>query len=474
MQDTLEASPPAGREWLGLVPIVSGVCWLLLSNGAMAALLATVPAILLISSGSALLLMPGDRRITAMMAAGAVIGLLLVPLILIFAGIELAFYGVLGSVLSLMTAGRLGLFGEAPAPGAEPPERSTAMDIKAGVDEALLGYFVGTASFPTGAEAERFVEESRALDVLMDERGWYRDPALLHPAPPPPAETYIERARLWGNDYEVLRFDSGFAAPPELPGAARWDGFEANRSCHVRILRHPGPARPWLLCIHGYRMGVPWMDLGMFSPGWMHHGLGLNLIQPVLPLHGPRRAGARSGDYYLDGDPLDLIHAQMQALWDLRRTLAWLREQEPEAKVGVFGVSLGGYNAALLSTYERDLDFVIANIPVTDFASALWRFLPPAQARYFTARGLDEAQYRRMLNTVSPLVRPPLQDTTQLQIVAATGDRVVLPPHPLALSAHWGVPVQWYQGSHLTIRSERAPRVALRQAMQRAGWPGAN
>lgn len=471
MQETLEATPPEGREWLGLVPIVAGLCWLLLAETPAEVLLVVLPAILLISSGSALLLMPGDRRIVAMMAAGAVIGAMLSPVAWIVAGLDLGFYGLLGSVLSLMTAGRLGLFGEPHAPGAQPPDRSTAMDLKAGIDEALLGYFVGTATFPRGAEAERIAGEAIALDVLMQERGWHQDPSGLHPAPPPPAETFVERARLWGTDYEVLSFDSGFEPPPDLPGAERWNSFAANRNCHVRILRHPGPPRPWLMCIHGYRMGVPWMDLGMFSPGWLHHGLGLNVIQPVLPLHGPRRAGARSGDYYLDGDPLDLIHAQMQALWDLRRTLAWLREHEPQARVGVFGISLGGYNAALLSTYEPDLEFVIAGIPVIDFASALWRFLPPAQLRYFTARGLDEAKYRQLLAPVSPLSRPPLPETSRLQIVAATGDRVVLAPNPLALSTHWGVPVQWYQGSHLSVRRERAIRIALRQAMQRAGWP---
>ncbi len=473
MQDTVEITPPEGREWLGLVPIVAGLCWLLLIEAPAEVFLAVWPAILLISSGSALLLMPGDRRITAMMASGGVIGVLISPIAWIFAGIDLGFYGLLGSVLSRLAGGRLGLCGEPPSAGAPMPERSTVMDIKAGIDEALLGYFVGTASFPRGANAERIASEAIALDTLMDEKGWHQDPAKMHPAPPAPTETHIERARLWGIDYEVLNFASGFAPPPELPGAERWNSFEANHECHVRILRHPGPPRPWLLCIHGYRMGPAWMDFGMFSPGWLHHGLGLNVIQPVLPLHGPRRAGPRSGDYYLDGDPLDLVHAQMQALWDLRRTLAWLREQEPQAKIGVYGISLGGYNAALLSAYERDLDFVIAGIPVTDFASTLWRFLPPAQARYFSARGLDEAQYRRLLAPVSPLSRPPLPDTARLHIVAATGDRVVLAPNPLALSKHWGVPVQWYQGSHLSVRRERVPRTALRQAMQRAGWPGA-
>src|SRR3546814_12664071 len=76
---------------------------------------------------------------------------------------------------------------------------------------------------------------------------------------------------------------------------------------------------------------------------------------PVLPLHGPRSTGLRSGDHYLDGDMTDLVYAESQALWDLRRTLAWLRANESGARVGVYGISLGGYNAALLSGYDKEI-----------------------------------------------------------------------------------------------------------------------
>src|SRR3546814_8174322 len=50
----------------------------------------------------------------------------------------------------------------------------------------------------------------------------------------------------------------------------------------------------------------------------------------------------------------DLVYAESQALWDLRRTLAWLRANESGARVGVYGISLGGYNAALLSGYRSE------------------------------------------------------------------------------------------------------------------------
>ncbi|SFF45102.1 hypothetical protein SAMN04488120_104215 [Fontimonas thermophila] len=466
----MELSPPRQWEWLGLMPIAAGLYWLLAHGGGDWWIWAVWPGALLLASGVALLLMPGDDRVLGVMGGGAVLGILATPLAWIVADLEAAFYGMVMSAASLLVAGRIGLQRQPRHAGVPPPDMSVAMDFKAGLDEALLGYFVCTATVPSGAHAERMCEESIRLEALMRERGWVTDPASLHPAPPPPDETYVERARTFGIDYEVLRFDSGFVPPMILPGADRWLGYEANRSCHVRLLRHPGPPRPWLLCLHGYRMGVPWLDLSLFSPGWLHHRLGLNLIQPVLPLHGPRREGLRSGDQFLDGDLLDLLFAEMQTLWDVRRTLAWLRTQEASPRIGVFGVSLGGYNAALLAGYEQGLDFVVAGIPVTDFAAALWRFLPPTHLRYFTSRGLDQDRYSRLLSAVSPLARPPLIGSSRLHIFAATGDRLVPPSHALALARHWQVGVSWYQGSHLSVRHERVPHAVLRQAVAGAGW----
>src|SRR3546814_4736034 len=84
-------------------------------------------------------------------------------------------------------------------------------------------------------------------------------------------------------------------------------------------------------------------------------------------------------------------YAESQALWDWRRTLAWLRANESGARVGVYGISLGGYNAALLSGYDKELDFVVAGIPVVDLAQALWSFAPPGHRAYYAEHGLTEA-----------------------------------------------------------------------------------
>jgi pimeloyl-ACP methyl ester carboxylesterase len=467
----MQTPKPKRWEILSWIPIAVGLYWLLARNDGHWLIWALLPGSVLLSTGVSLLLMPGDPRITAYMALASVVGVTFALILFVVGNVGPALVCLIGSAGCFLVAGRVGLTAEALDPDAPLPEMSLEMDAKAGLDEALLGYFVAGIRSPAGDEAAQMCEDAIKLEAIIKEHGWDAEPSRFHQPPPPPVNVGIEKKRIYGYDYEELRWDSGFLPDDALPGATLWKRHTANNQCTVRVLRHPGPARPWLLCVHGYRMGAPWMDLGMFHPRWLHRRLGLNIVQPVLPLHGPRRIGARSGDYFLDGNLIDLIYAEAQALWDLRRTVAWIREQEPQARIGVFGVSLGGYNASLLANYEPGLEFVVAGIPVVDFAAALWRFMPPAYLRYFVANGLDENRYREILKLVSPLQRAPLLERDRLLIFAAAGDRIVLPQHPIKLSRHWGVPISWYQGSHLTLRSEPETRETLREAMLRASWP---
>ena len=425
----------------------------------------------MLMSGMALLLMPGDLRVTEYMAAGAFLAFVFLLPVLVVGGFTDALFGALAAAGAFLTSGHVALAREPASEGAPQPNKDFVVDAKAAVDEVLLAYFIGTARIPDGDQIIRLGEDAARLEALMQERGWLDDPSQMHAQPPVPERVYVQQARLYGQTYERVSWPSGFVADAALPGAEIWSQHPNNNQAIGWVLRHPGPPRPWLVCIHGYRMGEAWLDLLLFPPRWLHERLGLNLFMPILPLHGPRRIGLRSGDQYLDGNPLDLLYAQVQALWDLRRGLAWLRSQEDGARVGVLGYSLGGYNAALLAQYESNLDFVVAGIPPTDFAAALWRHTPPAHREYMMAHGLSLERYRTLLKPVSPVARPPLVDREHLYIFAGAADRVVLPDQAAALGRHWQVPIQWYQGAHLTFRGESVVRQHIEAAMQRAGWP---
>jgi len=469
----LPAAVPQSRDWASLMPVVAGLVWLTLGSGAAWLLIAVPPGVLLIATGMSGLLWSGDSRITQYGALAGVLGVLLaLPGVFFLPLLGVLLAGLL-SAAAFLHAGRTALRLAQPAPGAPDPPADLKTWAKAALDEALVGYFVTLAKVPAGGEAESLVRDAAVMEAVLAQRGWLDNPAAYHQTPSAPTDARLTPARFASFDYQDLRFSSGFEPQPEVPGAALWQSYVPNRDCHAKVFRQPQRGRPWLLCIHGYRMGTSFLDLRLFAPHILFKRLGLNLVMPVLPLHGPRRIGGQSGDHFLDGDPLDLLFAETQALWDLRRTVAWIRGQEPEARIGVLGYSLGGYNAALLATHEAGLDFVIAGIPVADFATVLWEHVPTPLRLYFEAEGLSRERYQRLLKVVSPLALAPKLPAERLHLFAGSADRVVPPAQPLKLARHWQRNVHWFPGAHLTFRGERAVVRCIDDAMVGAGWKSA-
>ncbi len=151
--------------------------------------------------------------------------------------------------------------------------------------------------------------------------------------------------------HERISFDSGYTPPdPGEPGAQRWSAYTANDREYALMLRHEEP-RPWLVCIHGAEMGRAALDLTLFRAWHLHDDLGLNVVLPVLPMHGPRaRGGLPKGSVFPGEDVMDNVHAAAQAVWDIRRLLSWIRSQQPESPIGLNSISLGGYVASLVAS----------------------------------------------------------------------------------------------------------------------------
>jgi hypothetical protein len=346
------------------------------------------------------------------------------------------------------------------------PERSAKLALKVALDEFFFATEAASGALAIGPrEWRRVRREVEDAHALYERRGWLADPVSYHRAPPPLLQTTERDARLAHWSFSQLSFESGYAPALDVPGRQRFLGYEANRNAHAWLLRHPGPQRPWVVCIPGYRMGRPAVDFAGFRAQWLHRNLGLNVAIYVMPFHGPRTVGRRGGDGYLSGDFLDTIHAQSQAVWDLRRLLGWLRRQGAPA-IGIYGVSLGGYTAALLTALEADLQRVVLGIPAACFVDLARVNVPAGLMRAAEWLGFPLAQIQQTLRVVSPLAMPPLIAHGGRFIYAGTADRLAPPHHAFDLWQHWEKPrVLWYQGGHVSFLMEPSVRELLREAL---------
>ncbi len=204
---------------------------------------------------------------------------------------------------------------------------------------------------PLPETVRRMVDDLLAAHAFYDAQGWLADPAGYHRTPPPVGEVWRRSRRTFAGprllEYEHMSFPSGWAPHEGEPGRERWLAHPVNGNAHVYVLQHEEP-RPWLVGVHGFAMGTPLINFSGFPVRLLHEELGLNLALPVLPLHGPRGAGGVSGGEVLQPDLLRMVHLFAQGVWDVRRTLAWIRAQSDEP-IGLYGISLGGYVSALVA-----------------------------------------------------------------------------------------------------------------------------
>lgn len=453
------------------VPLLAGLFWLWTAptHGFAGFLVALLPGVVLLGAGFSMLALAGDRRAAHWTAAGGVLGVLFALPGLFVLGFWTGLLLIAASLAAFVAGGWHSVKLEMPIEGIPETQLTVALAAQVAVDEALAAEMVASTPMPSPASAVKIAGDLNAAAELYAAHGWLEDPESFHVEPPALDAPQITRRTHRSHAYEHLSFESGYEPHAEEPGRERWLGYESNRTAHAWVLRHEGRDRPWLVCIHGYMMGWSLADLGLFDPAVFHEKLGLNMIVPVLPLHGHRSTGRRSGKGFFGADMLNMVHAEAQAMWDMRRCLSWVRAQTAQP-VGVYGVSLGGYNAALLASLDAELACVVAGIAVADMPRIVHRMGPPISVRTANQAGLDESRMREVARVVSPLAMQPKVPHAHRHLFAAVGDRIVIPDHQRDLWRHWEEPeIVWYQGGHCTFLAHPAVARMQREAFASAG-----
>ncbi len=363
-----------------------------------------------------------------------------------------------------------------PSPARPPGMRpSIGLVAKVAADEAFRTLMVGMSHLPAPRELAAIGEEVARAAAMITEKGWATHPEAYHRTPPGLSSVLAKKERSWGLDYDHIRFVSGYEPHEDEPGRERWLSYKPTRTAHAWVLRHRGKPRPWLICVHGYRMGFPIADFTAFRAEWLHNELGLNLVVPVLPLHGERKVGKRSGDGFFSASFMDTVHAEAQAIWDLRRILDWVRGQDGGDRVGVYGVSLGGYTAALLAGFDPELTCVVAGMPAICLTSLLHLHAPKRLLKLAEVAGMSWDKVAYATRVISPLAIKPVVPRDRRYLFAGAADRLIPGEQIQKLWRHWEQPVlRWFEGSHLSFTWETsAINALLERILREAGLLGA-
>lgn len=282
--------------------------------------------------------------------------------------------------------------------------------------------------------------------ALYDRERFLREPdAFFAPPPPPMGITQSLVAKERGGETLDMTWSSGYR-PFCRDIAEEYLCHELNCTAAARLFLHERRRRHAVILIHGYLGGAHVLEQRVWPVRWLFES-GLDVALAVLPFHGVR--GARrffARPTFPNSDPRLTVEGFRQAIHDLRSLIRWFREDGAES-VGVMGMSLGGYTAALLSTVERDLSFVVPFIPlasIADFAKERGKL---------TGTPEEQAEQHRLLDAVhrvvSPLARPTHVPARGRLVIAAAADRITPVSHAQRLAQHLSAPLDLFEGGHL-------------------------
>lgn len=220
-----------------------------------------------------------------------------------------------------------------------------------------------------------------------------------------------------------------------------------NRVAHARWFRHARGPRPCVVLVHGYMGGSYALEERVW-PVQKLWDSGLDVVLTVLPFHGPRRAPARGylPPAFPSNDPRFTVEGFRQMVVDHRALFSYLSNGNV-ASLGVMGMSLGGYSAALLSTLEQQLRFSVLFIPlaaIDEFAYRHGRMVGSASEQIAQREALRQAQL-----AVSPLTRTSLVKPENVLVIAGEADRVTGLAHASKLASHFGAELVTFEGGHL-------------------------
>lgn len=349
-------------------------------------------------------------------------------------------------------------------PAVEPTPGLIAEAVVDGAFSLAVSLVVG---MPDAQEVRRGHQELLAMRDFLARNGWFDDPAGYHRTPP-----RLRGARLTPHPIRhlgrrvalsELSFESDYEPHPGEPARERWLAQEENSTAVAWVLEHPGGERPWLVAVHGFGMGQPGVNMTGLMARWIHEDLGLNLLMPVLPLHGPRSATRMSGGGLLQPEFANVLHLFSQAVWDIRRMVGWVRTRS-RAPIGLYGISLGAYAAALASAFIDDLACVVAGIPAVDFASLARDNEPWAFKAYGGDLQTDWNLVNEVMYPVSPLTHAPRVARAARYVFAGVADRVARPDQARALWRHWERPeIEWTSSGHVMAAMKPSLRPFLRR-----------
>lgn len=213
--------------------------------------------------------------------------------------------------------------------------------------------------------------------------------------------------------------------------------------------------RPWdqspvMIFMHGFMSAS---DTGYHLWCRLMNKRGINAIFLHLPYHYSRRPkGFVSGELAISADLIRLAEGIRQSVKELRLIMSVLKKMGAP-KIGLFGMSYGGWIASLTARVDRHVHLLAMVEPIVDISHVMWKSLAArTMRRQLQEKGVQQDSLSRLFSLVCPFEGRANCSGENILMLAGSYDQIAPPEHVKRLATYWGAHYRQYPQAHCGYR----------------------
>ena len=154
-------------------------------------------------------------------------------------------------------------------------------------------------------------------------------------------------------------------------------------------------------------------------------------------------------------NPDETVAGMTQAVLDIRRSVAWLaaRDDVDPARIGIFGISLGGITGGLAAGIDPQIQHVCLLLAGGDIGRVAYDSPELRKIRGELPKTFpDKETLIKTLSVIDPVTYASRAKGKHILMLNASHDEVIPKDCTLALWKGFGEPeIQWYSGGHYSV-----------------------
>lgn len=231
--------------------------------------------------------------------------------------------------------------------------------------------------------------------------------------------------------------------------------FECNNTVHTELYLPQGISRregkmPGVIVLH--ILGGDFALSRLFCNALAQQGVAALFVK--LPYYGPRRP-PNNPRRMISENPQETLEGMTQAIADIRTSTAFLASQEfiDPARLGIFGISLGGITGSLALAIEPQLSSGCLMLAGGDLGTIAWESKELEKIRTkWLAAGKSQQEFLAILSDIDPVKYGARVKGKRLLMLNATDDEVIPKACTVSLWQSFGQPpIVWYNGGHYSV-----------------------